>query len=200
MSNETREQAIERASALLSEREAHAYRIWCGSAKPALAPTLNAKLFALYLNGKDCEEIRRLNQQYSLGEIVAAKVQGDWDRRRQEHLDRLLAVTAERVQQAGAETIDLICDMLAVANREHGDKLRRYLQSGDERDLGDFRIASLPALKMAIESLQKLTGQEQQKVVKVSGQVTHTEAPAPKSVPTAAEAAGGLKLLLGKKG
>jgi hypothetical protein len=176
--------------------------VWRGTEKPPLAPSLNAKLFQLFLQGKGTEEIRRLNPQLGLGEIVAARIEGRWDERREEHLDALLSNTSLRVQQVTLETADFVCDILAVANREHGDRLRRYLQSGDETELGDFRVTTLAGFKTAIEMLQKLTGQDRQTSSKISvvGEVVHR----PDSIlsvarpPTSAEATSALKLLLGK--
>jgi hypothetical protein len=203
MSNENRESAIEKATSYLTKRELHAYKVWCGSEKPALAPSLNAKLFNLFLNGKTCEEIRRLNPTLQLGEIVAARVAGRWDERREDHLDNLLNATSTRVQQTTLETADFVCDLLAVANREHGDRLRQYLQSGNPDDLGEFRIQNLTGLKMVIETLQKLTGQDRQQVVTQKGLVTVQHQPADSIMaagraPAPAEAAAALKLLLGR--
>jgi hypothetical protein len=203
MSNEKPESLEKEATSYLNTREEHAYRIWQGTDKPALAPSLNAKLFNLFLQGKTCEEIRRLNPSLQLGEIVAARIAGRWDERREDHLDNLLDATSKRVQQVTLETADFVCDILAVANREHGDKLRIYLQTGNPDDLGEFRITSLPSLKMAIETLQKLTGQDRQQTTKtyVSGEVVHRPEPILSAArpPAAAEAAQALKLLLGRK-
>jgi len=160
--SETREQAIERVKALLNERELYAYNHFCSGQLPPIAPSLNAKMFGLFLQGRTCEEIRRLNQAITLGQIVAARIEGDWDRRRSEHLDRLLTETSLRVQQSTLETANFVCDLLAVADKEHGDKLRLYLQTGDKKDLGEFKIDSIFNLKQTIEVLQKLTGQERQ--------------------------------------
>jgi hypothetical protein len=198
-----RDEAIEKAKSYLNKRELHAYNIWTGTSRPPLAPSLNAKLFQLFLQGKGTEEIRRLNQTLQLGEIVAARIEGRWDERREEHLDSLLSNTSLRVQQVTLETADFVCDILAVANREHGDRLRRYLQSGDEKELGDMRVTSLTGLKIVIETLQKLTGQDRQSSTKiaVSGEVVHR----PDAIlsvarpPAPAEAAQALKLLLGRK-
>lgn len=197
MSNENKEQAIEKAKSNLTKREAHAYTIWCGTEDAPLSPALNAKLFNLFLQGKSTEEIRRLNQTLKLGAIVAARIEGRWDERREEHLDQLLSSTMQRVQQATLETADFVCDLLAVANREHGDKLRKYLQSGDESELGEFRINNLTSLKTTIEALQKLTGQERQTNVKVSGEVLHRPDSSDRTI-TASEAGSALKLLLGR--
>lgn len=196
MSNESNE-PVDLALATLSSRELHAYKIWAGSNKPSLAPSLNAKLFQLYLNGKDCEEIRRLNPQLSLGEIAAAKIQGEWGRRREEHLSQLLEETSKRVQQTSMETTDFLCDILTAANREHGDKLRRFIQTGDSKDLGDFKIQSLASLKTVIETLYKLTGQDKQSQVRITGEVVHRKTEVIR--PTSAEAGAVLKLITDDK-
>lgn len=187
--------------ALLNERERRAYKSWRESGQAQLAPSLNAKLFDLFLRGHNCEEIARLNHPHiKIGQVVAARVEGDWDRRRKEHLDGLLASTSQRVQQATMETAEFVCDLLAVANREHGDRLRRYLQTGDPKELGDFKITSLFGLKQAIEVLQKLTGQEQARgAAKLPEAPAQHQAPTAPSPPTPQEAARVLKLLKDKE-
>jgi hypothetical protein len=201
----TREEKIKAALARLNQRELHAYNVWQGGNQNALAPSLNAKLFNLYLQGKSAEEIRRMNQAISLGQIVAAKVEGEWDERRDEHLDALIRETSRRSAQASMETIDFVCDLLAVANREHGDALRRYLQSGDAKELGDFKIDSIFNLKQTIEILQKLTGADKvtKSTVTVGGEITQrTETISPTAStgkPTSEDAAKVLQLLVGGK-
>lgn len=194
-----KQESLEKAKNSLSKRELHAYTVWCGTEKAPLAPSLNAKLFNLYLLGKTCEEIRRLNPTLQLGEIVAARIAGRWDERRDDHLDQLLSATTQRVQQTTLETADFVCDILAVANREHGDNLRRYLQSGEPTELGDFRITSLTTLKIAIETLQKLTGQDKQQKLTVTGDITTRQAPADESLPSSQQAANILQLLAAAK-
>jgi hypothetical protein len=186
---------------LLSKGEEYAFEYFQKSQQPPLAPSLNAKLFQLFLNGKNCEEIRRLNKDLTLGQIVWARIEGDWDQRRSDHLNSLLTETSLRVQQATLETADFVCDLLAVANREHGDRLRRYLQTGDQKELGDFKIDSIFNLKQTIEVLQKLTGQDRQQTVQHKGEVMHTAVPIPAAnkAPSPVEAANVLKLLLPAK-
>jgi hypothetical protein len=161
---------------------------------------LNAGLFALFLAGKDTGEIHRLNPALSLGQIVEARISGNWDARRDEYLDKLLTETATNVQRASLEAATFISDLLTVANKEHGDKLKRYLQTGNPKELGDFKIDNLTQLKVAIETLQKLTGADKKSVVNVSGEVLHrpvasVEEPATRTTP--GESAAILKLLLG---
>lgn len=197
MSKETREQALSRIAPLLTEREVLAYDHWRKTEQLPLSPSLNTKLFALFLQGKSLEEIRRLNIQLTLGQIVAARIEGDWDRRRDEHLDNLLNTATQKVQQTTFETADFLCDLLTVANKEHGDKLRRYIQTGDEKELGDFRITGLQSLKVAVETLQKVTGVDRQQKLTINGEVTHRVEPTKK--PTSEEANEVLKQLMAPK-
>lgn len=199
--NEEQHEALERAVASLDDREVAAFRRWQNSNQPALAPDTQAKLFALFLNGKSTEEIRRLNAQFSLGQIVHARVTGKWDELRQRHIEDLLLNVKQRVAQVTMESVTFVSDLLAAANKEHGDRIARYLATGNEKELGDLRITSLQGYKTAVELLQKLTGQDKQQ--KVAGEVTITHK-ADESMervskaPSPEEAAGILKLLLGK--
>lgn len=183
---------------LLSPRELHAYNVWLGSARPSLAPSLNAKLFVLYLQGKTCEDIRRLNEALTLGDIVAARVQGRWDERRDEHLDRLLSETSLRVQQETLETAGFLCDMLAVARSEYGEKFQRFLMTKDPKELGDLKIDSMDDLRKAIDMLQALTGQSRKSTVQHTGEVQVAVPDAPTRALTPVEAAVALKQLLPK--
>src|SRR6185436_3133870 len=183
----------------LDERERYALKKWQSSDHPPLSHELNAKLFRLFLNGKTTHEIHRLNSQYSLGQIVNARIKGEWDRRYQEHLDELLTGVKLRVQQVTLETIDFFADLISAANQMHGDAIKRYLQTKDPKDLGGIQITNLAGYKTAIELLQKLTGQDKQN--KVGGELTviHEAGESMKAVetklPTAEEAAEVLKLL-----
>lgn len=199
---ESRDEILARVAPSLTDRETFAYDYFRAGPQQQLSPELNAKLFALFLNGKSCEDIRALNPHCPLGQIVAARLEGQWDDRKSEHLDALLTGAALRVQQTTLSTAEFVCDLLAVASKEHGQKLCRYLQTGDRNELGDFKIDTLTGLKTTIEILQKLTGEDKKQNIKVSGQVVHSSSPTEvltiKAIPTAEEAAQALKLLLGK--
>lgn len=180
---ESRDEALARAVSRLSPREAYAYSIWKGTDKPLIGSTLNAQLFQLYLNGKSTEDIRRLNPQLQLGEIVAAKVEGRWDDHRDEYLQRLNEGTAGRVLQSTLETAEFLCDALAVMRKRFGDRFQRYLQTGDEKELGDIKLENFTQLKGVVEAMQKLVGQDQKlgvvaPAVPAPAQVSTTPMPA----------------------
>lgn len=198
MTKENRDEKIQKATALLNNEESHAFSLFCATQEPNLAPSLNARLYNLFLQGRSCAEIQAQNRPLSLGQVVSARIEGEWDRRRSEHLDSLLTNTTLRVQQGTLETADFVLDLLAVMKVEHGAKLRQYLQSGDKSDLGDFKIDSLSNLKSTIEILQKLTGQDKKQQLNVTGEITHKDKTAGNSAPTSDEAQRILKLLMGK--
>lgn len=163
MSNEVKELTPQEALvASFPERERKAYDYFCKSDQASVAPSTNAKFFALFLAGKTVAEIHRLNSNLSLGQVVAARIQGDWDRRRVEYMDELLKGAADRQVQSQLESIEFLQDMLAVLKKRDGDKYRLYLQTGDESHLnGTLQINSIDAIKKVVEAIQKLQGTEQ---------------------------------------
>lgn len=136
-----------------------------------LAPVTQAKLFELYLNGSCCEDIQKLNPTFTLGQVVDACVDGKWEQRRRNHINRLLSRVRDRVVQVQSESVEFMSNMLAAAHKLHGDKLKKFLQTGNEKDLGDVKIENLEQYRKAADVLLKLTGQSNTQ--KVAGEVTH---------------------------
>lgn len=152
----------------LSPEERKAYKLYIQKGDPPLAPGVQAQLFNLYLNGSTCEDIVKLNPNFTLGMVARAKVEGLWDERREKHINHLFENVRERVQQVQMESVMFSADLLASANKMFGDKLKSYLQTGDDRELGTLRIDSLKQYRDAVELLLKLTGQNRK--VEVTGQ------------------------------
>lgn len=136
-----------------------------------LAPLTQGKLFELFLNGKSPSEIQRLNPTFTLGQVVDAYIEGEWEKKRRTHVNRLLSRVRDRVVQVQSESVEFMADMLASAHKLHGDKLKRYLQSGNEKDLGDLKIENLEQYRKAADVLLKLTGQGGTQ--RLTGEVTH---------------------------
>jgi hypothetical protein len=136
-----------------------------------LGPDKNAKLYSLYLNGNNCEEIQKLNPNLTLGQVVHARVIGDWDLRKENYQESLLQKTEERHRQVAMETINFLSDLLAVTNIRYGQKLKKYMQFEQESDLDELAI-SLKQYKEMAELHQKLAGVDGQKRQIVTGEVT----------------------------
>jgi hypothetical protein len=138
-----------------------------------LAPSLQEQLFRLYLNGKSLSEIRALNKHLMFGQIVDAAVAGDWNHQRQEYLSTIAERSRIRLQQIACESLDFLADQMSAAHKQHGEAAQRYLQTGNPDDLGSFGIGSLRQYKEAAELLLKLTGQDKNSTVNVTGQINH---------------------------
>lgn len=151
----TVEPETERSS--LSPRELAAYEFVVRHKIPPLSPVTQAAMFEAYLNGIDCVEIARLNPGISLGQIVWARVDGTWDEKRQEHIESLLNSTRARLQQTHLESADFVMVQLAAAHKQYGDAAKKFLQTGDPKDLGTFGIHGPRQYKETIELLKTLT-------------------------------------------
>jgi hypothetical protein len=134
-----------------------------------LAPASAAQFFNLFLNGSNAHEIQRLNKPFKLGQILDAQVRYKWSEKRDKYAMDLQDRVVEQARTAQLETTDLMANMLKAANKQHGDKLKKYIQSGDEKDLdGVLNIESLQSLLKIVDGLLKITGQDRVSKVKVS--------------------------------
>jgi len=159
------------AKALLNDRELEAYDRFCASKEAAVSPVTAAKMFSLFVNGSDCEEIAKHSHPFNLGQVVHARVLGNWDVLKEEHLEKLLLEVRGRVQQVQLESVMLVADAIAATNKFNGDAIKKFLLSGNPNDLDGTMVSTLSAknYKELIELLLKLTGQD---VQKTKGEVT----------------------------
>lgn len=147
----------ERIRTLLTPKERASY--WTAIKNNPLSPARQAQLFELFLNGNSTETIANLNKM-PLGEVVRARIDFDWDQKKDEHVAYLLSSVRDRVRQIQLESITFSADLLAAAHKLHGERIRKFIQTGDEAELGDLKITNLKAYKDAVELLLKLTGQD----------------------------------------
>jgi hypothetical protein len=123
-------------------------------------------MYELFVNGHSCEEIERLSKKagraITLGQIVDARLRYDWDERRELHHKHLFDTVGLKVQQTQFESAGFLADLLAVAHRMHGDKLKEYLQSGDATLFRNkpILIDSLHDYRQVIATLLQVTGQD----------------------------------------
>lgn len=159
------------ARSRLSDKESEAYDKFCSSKEAAISPITAGKMFSLYVNGSDCEEITRHSPGFNYGQIVHAKVFGNWDVLKDEHLEKLLLEVRGRVQQVQLESIMVVADAISATNKFNGDAIKKFLLSGDQRDLDGTMVSTLSAknYKELFELLLKMTGQD---VQKSKGEVT----------------------------
>lgn len=132
-----------------------------------LSPETAAKFFELFLHGTNCYEIWKINKAFPYGAILDARVKYRWDNQKEEYAIRLQTDIKNKVAQAQLETADLMSDMLLAAKKRNSAKIKRYLQTGDEKELDDsLKIESLKTLRDIVEGLMKITGQDRSVTVK----------------------------------
>jgi hypothetical protein len=148
----------------LTTLEREAYDKWRrGPDQTPLSPVVALKMYELFLLGHSCDDIVRTNDnKFGLGMIVHARVMHDWDRRRQSYLDQMYEDAGAVIRQRQIESAFFLSDVMAVAHKEFGSKLKAYLQTGDPEHLKklDLKVTSLTSYKMAVDALMKVTGQE----------------------------------------
>jgi len=182
---------------VLNPKELSAYRYWQSNSQPELSPQLSLDLFALFLHGNSCEEIRKLNPALTLGQIVHSRIKYSWDDKMRQHMNDLQNSIMDRVRMVTLESVNFVADLLSAANKLHGTAIKKYLQTGDPEHLSGLKIDSLQGYKAGVELMQKLTGQDKFSNTNVSGTVT-VKSEGTLSGPTAEEQSKVLKLLLGK--
>lgn len=152
-------------------------------------------MFQLYLRGEDCENIRKLTS-FSLGQVVACKVLGTWERRRAEYDLTLRLEGVDAIKRSQMETALLAADMLTASAILNRDRIRKFLLTKNERDLGDLSITSIRGLRETLEILMTATRQTREAG---AGTAPAEEPPPPRSVVVEAVPVGGLSELAAAK-
>ena len=159
----------DKALSLLGDKELILLEEFKSSGKAGLAPSLSASFFELYLNGNDVFEIQKLNKAYDIGAIIDCKVRFSWDEKKDAYINNLHTNAMSRLMQVQMESANFLADVLSAAHKRHGIALRKYLQSGDPRDIEGFDIGNISSYSKSIEALMKITGQDQKKKVQLEG-------------------------------
>jgi len=148
-----------------------------GSNSYPISPGLQEGLFALFINGKTLAEIRKLNPNLSMGQLVHAAIENDWYQAKELYLATMVERAKVRAIQATAEGLEFAADLVAALRKQHGEHIARFLQTGQIEDLGAATSTTvIRQLKELTELLSKLTGQDQTKRVKFEGVVEHRSA------------------------
>lgn len=150
-----------------TEYELVAYRLHLEAVQQGkefpLAPSLQAELFQAFLSGESMLEIVRRHKGLRLGQVVRAAKEGDWFRLRNDYRDQLLNEVLPRVRQSQAEGLRFTAGLMAATHKRFGDKVQRYLETGDESLLGDLVPKTLDGYRKLVQIQQMLTGQDAKK-------------------------------------
>src|SRR5271165_17752 len=135
----------------ITENELTLYRV--ALALPPLKPEMSAQLYELFLIGKTCREIAALNPTISLGLIVRARIEDEWDRQKFEYIMGLQKLTHDKVTKMQLEVMGHIALNFAVHHKLNEPSLLKFMQTGNKEDLaGVFPIP----YKQLIEFVSKL--------------------------------------------
>lgn len=149
------------ARAFLTGSEYESLEKYIASGGKQLAPDRSARFFELFLNGSTTREIHEYNKAYPYDSIVWARIKERWDQQKDEYVRQLQIGIKDKLIKAKLETAGLMADVLAVAKKQQGEKLKKYLSTGDESHLKDsIAVDSLFTLQKAIDALAKITGED----------------------------------------
>jgi hypothetical protein len=158
---------IDRAKIYLTSEEFQELSDYILKGGAPLALVTAQKFFDLYLNGYDVNEIHRLNPSFPKGCIYLARLRYSWDQMYHDAMVTMNQRVINKITKAAIEATSIYTDMIAAANKKHGDRLKKYIQTGDESYLKDaLSINSISDLAKVIESLQKLSGQDRTFTIK----------------------------------
>jgi hypothetical protein len=172
-------QKAQEKNLLLSPREKAQLELYENSPESnvGLSPKTSSEFLQLYLAGYITEEIQKLNPGFKLGIIVKARIEHEWDRHKQEYIETLMTQTRESVLKTQLEAVRFSSDGMAVHQKVLGNAFKKYLQTGDEGDLGPHKESiNIRNYKEYVALFMQLTGQDGKK--QVTAEVTHkTEDP-----------------------
>lgn len=202
MPKQLTDEEIELAAQRLTKKEHEQLLKFINSSDPSLEPTKQAKIFALYLAGRTTWNI---SQDKSLGaswgQIVHAKVLGEWDDKLREHTESLLLDTVGKVRRLNLDSIDVMAEYINVANDIFKKRVEDYKNNKDEAAFGMAGPAALKQYAQAIEVLKSLTVQH-----KSTEEQSPSSLPPPKKkyleldkAPSGDEAADVMRKMLEKK-
>jgi hypothetical protein len=165
--NNSVESQLARAYDLLPIHEYNVLKKYIEDGKHQLSPDTVTRFFELFLNGSDCREIHRLNKVFPYEAIVWARIKYRWDDQKDLYITSLQSNVRDKVVKAQLETTSLVTDLLVATNKRYGDKLKRYIQSGDEKELqGALSVDNVNGLLKLAEGLLKVTGQDRTTIQK----------------------------------
>lgn len=125
-----------------------------------LAASTASKFFQLFLNGYSPREIQALNPSFPLGMIIHARVKFRWDEERDKHIKEMLERVREKVMCTQLESMHFLTDVLSAMHKLYGNKVKKFLQTGNEEDLKGAELGVLFNYTKAFDLVAKLTGND----------------------------------------
>jgi hypothetical protein len=155
------EEFLKKADLYLTNEEKGSLTVYVEAGGMPIAPNTASGLYELFLNGSTTMDIWKMNKNIPYGAIVDARIRFNWDEQKDLYASELHSKIRDKVVKAQLEMTSLLSDVMAVANKKHSEKLRKFLQSGDEKHLeGTISVDSIMGMQKIIESMMKITGQD----------------------------------------
>jgi hypothetical protein len=155
------EEFLKKADLYLTNEEKGSLTVYVEAGGMPISPNAASGLYELFLNGSTTMDIWKMNRSIAYGAIVEARIRFNWDEQKELYGSELHSKIRDKVVKAQLEMTSLLSDVMAVANKKHSEKLRKFLQSGDEKHLeGTISVDSIMGMQKIIESMMKITGQD----------------------------------------
>jgi hypothetical protein len=133
-----------------------------GSLTKVLAAPLQEELFRLYVNGTSIQDIAKLNPNLSLGQICHAAVEYKWKETKDSYVEAAIQRNKERLPQMLSESVEYIADLITATHKFNGDKIKKYIQTGEEEYIAGINLGNFKNYKELVEAMSKLMGSGQQ--------------------------------------
>lgn len=140
------------------EKEAHDR--WVIGHRAGLTTDQALRFYDLFLQGCSCEEISRLNPELELGAIVEARLVHNWDMEKSSYVNNMMVHIREQSQKNYMESIKFLGNVLTTVHMRFEDKLKKYFQTRDEKDLGEFADVDMKEYRHNLDLFFRLTGQD----------------------------------------
>jgi hypothetical protein len=125
-----------------------------------ISPTLAAGMFQLFLEGYSCAEIAKNNKPFKEGEILFLRKKFNWDSEKNKYVQDLNVQIRDKLMKQKLESLEFLTNMLSVTHRAGKEKMLKYLQTGDPKDLPETWVSGPKSYKDVLEAIQKLTGED----------------------------------------
>jgi hypothetical protein len=114
-------------------------------------------LRTLYNVGYSCQEIHNNFPEYPLGAILLARVQQNWDEKREEHRKQLEMEILKTVKNARMESVKLVADLINATQVSWKQQLMTYLANPEKEKIPEFLPKTLHQFTALANSLKDLT-------------------------------------------
>lgn len=122
----------------LTEEESRQLIKYNENGRPGVAKLKVDALQALYNVGYTCSEINEQFPEYPLGAILLARVQQNWDDKRNEYRKSLEKEIVGSIKNARVESVKMVADLIAATNIHWKAELMRFLANPSKEKAPEF--------------------------------------------------------------